>query len=83
MVKHLAAVVCAAGLLTAGAASADEGLQWRVCYDGLWCADVQVPADWARPADGAPLTVPLLRIPARDHCPRCPGCWSRTAMTTR
>lgn len=65
LIKHLVAVF---GLLTAGAASADEGLRWRACYDGLWCADIQVPADWARPAEGSPpVTVPLLRIPAQGH----------------
>jgi pimeloyl-ACP methyl ester carboxylesterase len=65
LIKHLVTV----GLLAAGAgtATAEEGLAWRECYDGLWCAEVQVPADWTRPVDGARATIPLLRIPARDR----------------
>jgi pimeloyl-ACP methyl ester carboxylesterase len=65
LIKYLVA----AGLLVAGAgdSTGDEGLAWRECYDGLSCAEVQVPADWARPAGGARVTVPLLKIPARDH----------------
>lgn len=68
-IKRLAAVLGAVGLLGpgAGAAAGDDGLAWRECHDGLWCAEVQVPADWARPADGPLVTVPLLKIPARDR----------------
>lgn len=64
LIKYLVTV---AGLLvaSAGAATADESLAWRACYDGLSCADVRVPADWARP-DGPRITVPLLKMTARD-----------------
>jgi pimeloyl-ACP methyl ester carboxylesterase len=57
--RALITVAAVVGLLAAstGTVSADEGLAWRECYDGLWCAEVDVPAG----------TVPLLRIPARDQ----------------
>ncbi|MEV6443134.1 alpha/beta fold hydrolase [Amycolatopsis sp. NPDC051716] len=64
--KHVAAV--AVLLVTgAGTATADEGLAWRDCYDGLSCTGIEVPADRDHPAGGATVTVPLLRIPARER----------------
>ncbi|MCO1580303.1 alpha/beta hydrolase [Crossiella sp. SN42] len=67
--KALFKLVVAAGLFAAGAgtATADEGPAWRECHDGLWCAEVQVPADWTSPADGSRVAIPLLKIPARDR----------------
>ncbi|GAB3449433.1 alpha/beta fold hydrolase [Actinophytocola sediminis] len=69
LIKHVVAVLSAVGLLGPAAsatATTDDDLAWRDCYDGLRCADIQVPADWARPAAGS-VTVPLLKIPARDR----------------
>ncbi|HET6707641.1 alpha/beta fold hydrolase [Amycolatopsis sp.] len=50
----------------AGTATAADGPAWRDCYDGLSCTEIEVPADWDDPAR-ATVTVPLLRIPARDR----------------
>jgi pimeloyl-ACP methyl ester carboxylesterase len=65
LITHVAAV----GLLVAGAgtATANDDPAWRSCYDGLWCTEIQVPADWARPVGGERVTIPLLKIPARDQ----------------
>lgn len=51
---------------SAGTATADEGLAWRECHDGLRCTEVRVPADWTRPI-GTQIIVPLLKIPAREQ----------------
>ncbi|MDX3186796.1 alpha/beta fold hydrolase [Streptomyces sp. MN03-5084-2B] len=66
LLKQVTAV--AALLVTAaGTATAAETPAWQDCYDGLSCTSVVVPADWDDPAAGATLSVPLLRIPARER----------------
>ncbi|MBE8525342.1 alpha/beta fold hydrolase [Amycolatopsis sp. H6(2020)] len=66
LLKRVTAV--AALLVTgAGTATAAGGPAWRDCYDGLSCTEIEVPADRDHPAGGATVTVPLLRIPARDR----------------
>ena len=68
LIKYVTALAGAAGLLAAGAGTATAGgnLTWRDCYDGLACAEIRVPADWDHPAGGETVTVPLLKIPARE-----------------
>jgi pimeloyl-ACP methyl ester carboxylesterase len=68
LIKYVTALAGAAGLLAAGAGTATAGgnLAWRDCYDGLACAEIRVPADWDHPAGGDTVTVPLLKIPARE-----------------
>ncbi|MFG6193928.1 alpha/beta fold hydrolase [Nonomuraea sp. JJY05] len=39
--------------------------QWQDCGDGLQCAKLSVPVDWARP-DGARTEIDLARMPAQD-----------------
>ncbi|SDN39615.1 alpha/beta hydrolase [Allokutzneria albata] len=53
-----------AGLTTA--AGATETLRWRDCGEGVQCADVRVPVDWARP-HGQRTSIGLAKIPARDQ----------------
>jgi pimeloyl-ACP methyl ester carboxylesterase len=42
-----------------------QQVSWQPCRDGLECATVQVPLDYAQP-DGASIDLALLRVPARD-----------------
>ncbi|MEV7095820.1 alpha/beta fold hydrolase [Amycolatopsis sp. NPDC051045] len=66
--KQVTAVAAVAALLMTGTgtAAAGESSPWRDCYDGLSCTEIRVPADWDRPGEGTTVTVPLLRIPARE-----------------
>ncbi|MCP3800232.1 alpha/beta hydrolase [Allokutzneria sp. A3M-2-11 16] len=48
---------------TAGAA---EPLRWRACGEGVQCADVRVPLDWAKP-HGPRTSIGLAKIPAQDQ----------------
>nr|WP_042195184.1 alpha/beta hydrolase [Kibdelosporangium sp. MJ126-NF4]CEL21770.1 possible proteinase [Kibdelosporangium sp. MJ126-NF4]CTQ92550.1 possible proteinase [Kibdelosporangium sp. MJ126-NF4] len=57
------------GVTSAPAAAAASPELWRDCGDGVQCAQVTVPADWARPA-GATITVGLGRLPAHDPATR-------------
>ncbi|WP_086820071.1 alpha/beta fold hydrolase [Allokutzneria sp. NRRL B-24872] len=59
-----AAVSLLAGLTTSAAAS--EPLRWRDCGEGVQCADVRVPVDWARP-HGARTSIGLAKLPAQDQ----------------
>ncbi|WP_410640189.1 alpha/beta fold hydrolase [Amycolatopsis sp. lyj-346] len=66
LLKQVTAI--AALLVTgAGTATATGAPVWRDCYDGLSCTGIEVPADWDHPDGGATVTVPLLRIPARER----------------
>ncbi|MEO3884804.1 alpha/beta fold hydrolase [Nonomuraea sp. B5E05] len=47
------------------AGGARRGLAWWDCGDGLRCAKLSVPADWARPG-GARTEIDVARMPARD-----------------
>lgn len=47
------------------ARQAVAGLGWWDCGDGLQCAKLSVPVDWARP-QGARTVVDLARMPAQD-----------------
>ncbi|WP_433263683.1 alpha/beta fold hydrolase [Actinosynnema sp. CS-041913] len=67
-ITRMACALGVLGLLAAGsgwASAADrDRVGWRACHDGLWCAGVEVPADWSRPR-GDRIAVGLLKIPAR------------------
>ena len=62
------AITAVVGLLTGltTAADAAEPLRWRDCGEGVQCADVRVPVDWARP-HGNTTSIGLAKIPARDQ----------------
>jgi pimeloyl-ACP methyl ester carboxylesterase len=63
-IKWLAvAMIVAAGLAPASPAAA---LDWQDCKDGLQCAQLPVPVDWAHP-DGPKTTVQLGKLPAKDQ----------------
>ncbi|MBB5955747.1 pimeloyl-ACP methyl ester carboxylesterase [Saccharothrix tamanrassetensis] len=67
VIKRMMCAVSVLGLLTAGsgwATAAPDRVGWRTCHDDLWCADVDVPADWSRPR-AERITLGLLKIPAR------------------
>ncbi|ALG13385.1 alpha/beta hydrolase [Kibdelosporangium phytohabitans] len=57
--------IIAAVLSLTGTTAAPNSPLWQDCGDGLQCAQVTVPADWARPG-GAKITLGLARLPARD-----------------
>ncbi|SDN08646.1 alpha/beta hydrolase [Allokutzneria albata] len=69
MRSRLLGVVAALGLipLTATVAQAAEAVRWRDCGDGVLCAGVTVPSDWASPEHSEPITVNLAKLPARDQ----------------
>ena len=70
MIKRAVAVLGALAAVGAGAVSADaatERLPWRDCGDGVQCAGVEVPLDWARPQDKRKTTVGLGKLPAFDQ----------------
>ncbi|WP_283134474.1 alpha/beta hydrolase [Rhizohabitans arisaemae] len=47
-------------------AGSGQPLSWRDCGDGLKCAELTVPADWARPK-AAQITLALAMRPARNQ----------------
>ncbi|MFG1701956.1 alpha/beta fold hydrolase [Nonomuraea sp. M3C6] len=64
-VLPMVAVLVAFAPTAAVAAPARRGLGWWECGDGLQCAKLSVPVDWARP--GGPRTeIDLARMPAQD-----------------
>ncbi|MBM7814179.1 alpha/beta hydrolase [Saccharothrix algeriensis] len=58
----VAAVALVAGTVTPAAARTG----FQECGDGLWCASLTVPADWARP-DGARISLGIAKVPARER----------------
>lgn len=62
-------LLAAAVLQGVAAAEPDTGpptLDWRACGDGVECAELPVPADWAHPRDQQ-ATIGLGKLPARDQ----------------
>ncbi|MEO3798066.1 alpha/beta fold hydrolase [Nonomuraea sp. B10E15] len=59
----------AAAAATAWALRQPPVLVWKDCGDGLSCADMVVPVDWADP-DGPTTSVHLAKLPARDPARR-------------
>jgi pimeloyl-ACP methyl ester carboxylesterase len=43
----------------------DQQLEWTDCRDGMQCARLKVPLDYAHP-DGATISLAVLRVPATD-----------------
>ncbi|MFB9904563.1 alpha/beta hydrolase [Allokutzneria oryzae] len=66
--RAMITMTAVAGLLAglATAATAGERVTWRTCGDGIQCADVSVPVDWARP-NGPRTSIGLAKLPARDQ----------------
>lgn len=70
--KKILTAVLGAGLLAAAtvpAATAEPELSWQDCGDGLQCARITVPADWADPG-GEQIDLGLAKLPARDPANR-------------
>lgn len=68
MVQRVIILASAALAVAATASPAVKGaavLQWQDCGDGLQCAKLSVPVDWARP-HGPRTEIDLARMPARD-----------------
>ncbi|MFI7223609.1 alpha/beta fold hydrolase [Nonomuraea angiospora] len=61
----LAAVAMAAAATASPAVKGAAVPQWQDCGDGLQCAKLSVPVDWARP-HGARTEIDLARMPAQD-----------------
>jgi pimeloyl-ACP methyl ester carboxylesterase len=54
------------GAVTAVAPATATTLSWQDCGDGLQCAQIQVPADWAR-RSGQKVTIGLAKLSAQDQ----------------
>ncbi|MFI6731939.1 alpha/beta fold hydrolase [Nonomuraea sp. NPDC050451] len=61
----LAAAALAAAATASPAVKGAAAPQWQDCGDGLQCAKLSVPVDWARP-HGARTEIDLARMPAQD-----------------
>ncbi|MEU6778844.1 hypothetical protein ABZ912_06540 [Nonomuraea angiospora] len=61
----LATAVVAAAAAASPAVKGAAVPQWQDCGDGLQCAKLSVPIDWARP-HGARTEIDLARMPAQD-----------------
>ncbi|MFI7124332.1 alpha/beta fold hydrolase [Nonomuraea sp. NPDC050153] len=61
----LAAAALAAAATASPAVKGAAVPQWQDCGDGLQCAKLSVPVDWARP-HGARTEIDLARMPAQD-----------------
>ncbi|MGN9839364.1 alpha/beta fold hydrolase [Nonomuraea sp. H19] len=53
------------GAMAADPSTAPGGLRWWDCWDGLQCAKLSVPVDWARPR-GPRTAIDVARMPAQD-----------------
>ncbi|WP_188196834.1 alpha/beta fold hydrolase [Nonomuraea sp. SYSU D8015] len=54
------------GAVTAVAPVTTAPVSWQDCGDGLQCAQIQVPVDWAR-GSGPKVTIALAKLPAQDQ----------------
>jgi pimeloyl-ACP methyl ester carboxylesterase len=66
MWKPILAAVLSLMAVIAVPAEASPKTAWQDCGDGLQCADLTVPADWARPA-GPEISLRMAKLPARDQ----------------
>ncbi|MFI7675780.1 alpha/beta hydrolase [Actinophytocola sp. NPDC049390] len=72
LLAFLAGALAATGIvLVPGTAAARGGVDWKPCPDaeGVDCATIEVPLDWADP-DGEKVHIGLARRPAKDRANR-------------
>ncbi|MFB9907366.1 alpha/beta hydrolase [Allokutzneria oryzae] len=65
--RLLGALAALSLLPLSGTTAVASEIGWLDCGDGLRCAGVTVPSDWASPKHSTPITVNLAKLPARDQ----------------
>lgn len=69
----VAVVSVCAGAITGTASGGPAKIQWSQCYINqgpFQCGTVQVPLDYIEPANGATISLALIRLPASDQAHR-------------